>query len=266
MNDSASNIIKTRFKLTIEFDGSEFSGWQRQINASRTVQGEIEKALQQILQQKTAVVGSGRTDAGVHALAQVAHVDLSLGTMPLSRLHLALNSLLPNDVQILEIEPAEPHFHARFHAVSRSYRYRIERSHHPIRRRFSWTPPYNWDNELIKMTTMFLTGRHSFKSFCIQRPGETGYFCTVREANWEDDAEGVDFFITADRFLHKMVRGIVGALIDLGRGRYSREDFQKLLDEPTANGAVFVAPPQGLTLLKVEYPPGRQHANPARGE
>ncbi len=254
MIEENSQSSHLRFKMLIEFDGTDFSGWQRQINAKRTVQGEIETALTQILQQKVSVIGSGRTDAGVHAIGQVAHVDLLDVHIPLNRLHLALNSLLPNDVQVLKVELTSPRFHARYQAISRSYGYRIERRHRPTLRRFAWTPPYSWDDEIIRTAAQMLVGRHSFKSFCLQRPGEEEYHCTVKEANWDSDNNGVNFFITADRFLHKMVRGLVGALIDVGRGRYNLDDFQKLLLEPERNGAVWVAPPQGLTLLKVEYP------------
>ncbi len=245
---------RRRFKLIIEFDGTDFSGWQRQGRAVRTVQGEIENAIAQILQQKVTVIGSGRTDAGVHALAQVAHSDLILSKFPLEKLHFALNSLLPGDVQVLSLEETSLSFHARFQALSRSYRYRVERRRHPLLQRFSWTPPYAWDDDVIGKAVQMLPGRHSFKSFCLQRPGEDGYFCTVKGTAWEVDENGVNFLITADRFLHKMVRGLVGALIDVGRGRYTLDDFRDLLDEPVRNGAVSVAPPHGLTLLCVDYP------------
>src|SRR3990172_5093503 len=118
MTEASPAAGHQRVKLVIEFDGTDFSGWQRQINATRTVQGEIENALRQILQQKVSVIGSGRTDAGVHALAQVAHVDFVLLKMSAVKLRLALNSLLPSDVQVLSLEETSPRFHARFHAVS----------------------------------------------------------------------------------------------------------------------------------------------------
>ena len=246
----------SRYKLCIEYDGTDFSGWQSQLDNARTVQVEIEKALAQILQHRVVLVGSGRTDAGVHAASQVAHADLELKDLPPDRLRQALNSLLPKDIAILEFQKSSPDFHARFDAISRRYRYRIENVNHPLGRRFAWTPPCSWDDGEIQPAVELLTGRHSFKSFSLRRPNETGYFCTLTEAEWQIDEDGVSFYIAADRFMHKMVRGIVGALIDVGRGRFGFEEFRRLLERPEQNSVVSVAPPHGLTLLKVEYPDG----------
>ena len=212
------------------------------------MQGEIESALAQILQQPVAVIGSGRTDAGVHAEGQVAHASVTGLKMSLEQLQRALNCLLPHDVQILALDEAPADFHARFSATARSYRYRVERFHHPLRRRFVWVPPHSWDDELVARSVALLPGRHSFQSFSLERPGESEYICVVESASWTPDASGATFRITADRYFHKMVRGLVGALIDLGRGYLSPDDFQRLLDHPERNGAVFVAPPQGLVL------------------
>lgn len=267
--------------MVVEYDGADFAGWQRQVNADRTVQGKIEAAFKQILQEPVTIVAAGRTDAGVHAEGQVAHMLLRKPRMPLDQLHRGVNSLLPDDVRILSLEEAPRDFHARYSATSRSYRYRVERRCHPLRRRLVWTPGFEWDDAVVEAGVALLEGRHSFKSFCLARLGvesppsiergvvsvgamvESGYFCTVTEARWESDADGATFHISANRFLHKMVRGLMGALIDLGRGRYTLEEFQRLLDEPQRNGAVFVAPPQGLVLVRVEYPPSVKE--PAQG-
>lgn len=254
MSDVLQPTERQRYKFVIEFDGADFSGWQRQIKGTRTVQEVIENALSQILQQKVTLHGSGRTDAGVHALAQIAHADLHLSTITPQRLHLALNSLLPKDVQALALEETSPYFHARFDAMSRSYRYRIERIERPLLRRFAWTPQHEWKDDHIQEVVNQLTGRHCFKSFCLQRPGEEGYFCQILEAKWEIEDASVNFWITGDRFFHKMVRSIVGALMDVGRGRLGVENFRKLLHEPEKHGAVSIAPPHGLTLMRVDYP------------
>jgi len=245
---------RQRYRFLIEFDGTDFAGWQRQIDSTRTVQSEIENALAQILQQKVTLIGSGRTDAGVHALGQVAHADLFLANISPQKLLSSMNSLLKADIHIISLNETSSDFHARFQAISRSYRYRIERNRHPLLRRYIWTPQYIWNDEFVIPAVELLIGRHSFKSFCLQRPGEEGYYCTIKSAKWEIDNDGVNFLITADRFLHKMVRGLVGALIDVGRGRYSLDEFNQLLDNPKRNGAVSVAPPHGLTLMRVDYP------------
>ncbi len=242
-----------KLRILIEYDGTDFSGWQVQENAPRTVQGVMEAALGQILQQKVTLIGSGRTDAGVHAEGQVAHAVVATPKMPLERLLLALNSLLPKEVQVLGLDEAPEGFHARYSATARSYRYRLERRHHPLRRRIVWVPPYPWEDKLIQEAVALVAGRHSFKSFSLERPGESEYICVVESASWTPDEGGATFRITADRFFHKMVRGLVGALFDLGRGCLSPEDFRQLLDQPERNGAVYIAPPQGLVLEEVRY-------------
>lgn len=242
-----------KFRVRIEYDGTDFSGWQIQENADRTVQGAIEAALAQIFQQKIDVIGSGRTDAGVHSVGQIGHFTLPDARMPMERLISALNSMLPKDVQLYDAEPVTDDFHARFSARARSYRYRLERRFHPLTRRTAWTPPHPWDDHVIGQAVPEIVGSHSFKSFCLARPGEEDYFCTVQSCEWLQDQEGATFHITADRFFHKMVRSLVGALYDLGRGHISADDFTRLLHHPTTNAAVYIAPPQGLVLIKVEY-------------
>ena len=223
------------------------------------------------------LIGAGRTDSGVHAIGQVAHVDTitSLSTGVILK---ALNRLLPKDVRVLSVEDAPPGFHARFSARSRTYRYRLLRRESALERRWAWHPKFRWDDGVIQTINLCapysllaeppkarwddgviqavvpsLVGRHSFKSFSRARAGENDYICNVSAASWEPDASGATFNITADRFMHSMVRGIVGALIDLGRGYYNADDFIRLLNHPDKVGAVHTAPPQGLTLVGVSY-------------
>jgi tRNA pseudouridine38-40 synthase len=250
---NSSENPSRRYKMVIEYDGTDFAGWQVQGGKIRTVQGVLEKAFGQILSQKVTVIGAGRTDAGVHALGQVAHARLVLKNITPGKLQLAVNSLLPHDVQVTAFEETHPRFHARFWARSRSYRYRIERSYHPLTRRYVWTPRYDWDDAIIARLVDHLPGRHSFRSFSLQRPDETGYISEVISAGWVADAMGATFTITADKFYHKMVRGLVGCLMEVGRGRLTEEVFLNLLNDPRQNGEVFVAPAQGLTLIRVDY-------------
>ena len=207
-----------RFKLTIEYDGTDFYGWQSQPDV-RTVQDELEAALRTIFQDRVVVYGAGRTDAGVHASGQVAHITLPRA-FSLPRLVRGLNSILPRDVKILNGVAVPPTFHARFSARSRTYVYRVLRCERPLLTRFAWCPGFDWDDAVIARAVEMLRGRHSFISFSRTRPGEEGYICDIFDASWETDPEGSWFRITADRFMHRMVRGLMGALIDLGRGYY----------------------------------------------
>jgi len=241
-------------RFLIEFDGTDFAGWQTQIKGERTVQGELEAALSQVLQRKVNLIGAGRTDAGVHAAGMVASAKLNAPAIPLEQLMRAVNSLTGGDVQVLRIEGASPDFHARFSALSRSYRYRLECRQHPLRRRIAWTPQHPWDDSLSREASRMILGRHSFRSFCLQRPGETEYLATVFQSDWITDEDGVSYYVTADRFFHKMVRGLVLAFYDVGRGFLSLDDFTAmLLNRPDPARPVRVAPPQGLTLMSVEY-------------
>jgi tRNA pseudouridine38-40 synthase len=182
----------------------------------------------------------------------VAHFETS-NPLACENLIRGANSLMKRDVMILDIAEAPPTFHARFSAVSRSYRYCLIRRDRPLLRRYAWYPGNAWDDELVKQAVGLIPGEHSFMSFSHARPGETEYICRVTEARWEADDEGAAFHITADRFMHKMVRGLVGALVDLGRGYTGLEHFKNLLDNPERTGATRVAQPQGLTLVGVGY-------------
>ena len=248
----SSKPVQRRFKAIIEYDGTDFHGWQRQLNV-RTVQEEIESALSQIVNESVTLFGSGRTDSGVHAVGQVAHVSIDSETLSRERLLYAVNSLLPSDVKCISLGAVDSDFHARFDAVSRSYRYHIEKTHHPLRCRYSWCPRQSWDDRPIQDAVKYLVGEYGFRSFCRKRPGEEHYRCEVFSAEWKIDSEGATFEICADRFFHRMVRGIVGALMDVGRGYFSVENFADLLENSTRESNITIAPPQGLTLVEVKY-------------
>ncbi|NQU04798.1 MAG: tRNA pseudouridine(38-40) synthase TruA [Calditrichaeota bacterium] len=251
MNDRVVSDDRRRLKLIIEYDGSAFHGWQRQPDV-RTVQEDIERALSSILQSEITVIGAGRTDAGVHALGQVVHFSTG-NQLDKENILSGTNSFLQDDVRILSVEEVTPDFHARRSAVNRSYMYRLSRELHPLERSYTWCPDCDWDDDLIKTAAESLVGSHSFMSFSHARPGEDEYICHVTQADWISDKNGADFRISANRFMHKMVRGIVGALIDVGRGNISWDEFNKLLNKPERNGATRVAKPQGLTLVEVVY-------------
>ncbi len=241
-----------QLKLLIEYDGTEFSGWQFQLNV-RTVQGEIEAALEKIFDSKITLYGSGRTDAGVHARGQIAHIYIENMKLSFEEIRMALNSFTGRDLNIAEVSEVREGFHARFSAKSRVYKYRIINRPDPLLLRYAWWTNRKWDDQLIIEAVKLLMGEHSFKSFCRARPGEEDYICEVYKAVWIPNSDGAIFEIEAVRFFHQMVRGIVGALIDVGRGYVSMQEFSDLIKNPTDNAQVLFAPSSGLVLDRVNY-------------
>lgn len=256
----------TRFRLLLHYDGGAFHGWQLQPGV-RTVQGEIEGALEELTGARRPLVASGRTDRGVHATGQVAAVDLPPEWTP-RRLRLALHAKLPREIWIGEITVAPALFHPRFDAIARSYRYRIgevEEAFSPFHRPWCWPLARDLDRDSLQRMAARLPGRHSFRRFARAGQEERGEFCVVREAMWERwEPLGVIFRITADRYLHHMVRYLVGTMVAIAAGDRGEEDFAALLD-PDAHPGLRTsppAPPEGLFLTHVEYPaealaPGR---------
>lgn len=244
-----------RIRLILAYDGTDFSGWQLQPR-DRTVQGELERAAASILGHSVRAHGSGRTDAGVHALGQVAHFDVpdERADLPWAR---ALNSLLPRDVRVLEAGPAHPDFHSRYSAVSKTYTYALWHTREyvlPQRRRFVWGCG-SLDLENMERAAAHLCGTHDFAAF--QNVG-TPVKSTVRtisefgfthvpgcpETLWR---------VSADGFLKQMVRNLMGCLVAVGRGRLSPDDVPELLERVDRTLLPATAPPQGLTLEHVEY-------------
>jgi len=244
-------------RATIEYDGTRYRGWQSQMNA-RTVQGTLAGAVRPVLGEGTRIFGSGRTDAGVHALGQVASLSLerSVPVAELPRLRRAINDGLPPDVHVLALEPAPPGFHARHDAALRIYRYRISR------RRTAFGKPWVWwvkdplDAAAMKKAAALLSGRHDFASFCENAPGHDSTLVEVAWAKVETPAAVPDlilFRIAASHFLWKMVRRLVGTLVEVGTGRIAAPKVAALLAERSSEPARFTAPPSGLFLETVVY-------------
>jgi tRNA pseudouridine38-40 synthase len=241
-------------KMVIAYDGGNYNGWQLQ-RTGATIQGVLEAALGQILNRQTRVLGSGRTDAGVHALNQVAHF-FTESTRDLKSLHRGLNSLLPRDVVVKEMTEAQPDFHARYSARSRVYQYLIwnNRIRSPFYGRFSWQVHEHLDCDLMGQASGCLLGWHDFASFqgsgsvCRTSEREIMRF-TVRgrAGRW------IIITVEANSFLRHMVRNIVGTLIEVGRGRMSSEAFSAILHARDRSRAGITAPPQGLFLKEVKY-------------
>ena len=246
-----------RLKLILQYDGSAFHGWQIQ-NEERTVQGELEAALEQLTSTHRPVIGSGRTDRGVHATGQVAVASLPETWQP-EKLERALSAVLPNDIWIKSIEPISPDFHPRYDALNRTYLYYLGRSaeaRSPFHRRWCWPFAKPMDVMLLDSAAGAIVGEHCFKAFAKVGQPERGDRCTVHESRWEPWKKlGLTLRITADRFLHHMVRYLVGTMVDIARGKRPLEDLRCLLEEPESDLRTSPpAPPTGLFLHHVTYP------------
>jgi tRNA pseudouridine38-40 synthase len=242
-----------RFKMTVEYDGTDFSGWQRQENGP-SVQATIEDALAGMLGAPTVVRGAGRTDAGVHALGQVAHFD-GRESIPTHGYVRGLNSVLPRSIAIHSVDPAAPDFDARFSARGKLYRYSIwtAPTRAPLRDRYVWHLRRTLDADLMHQAAQALVGRHDFAAFraadCERRTTER---TLTRLAVTRTD-HLVTIEVEADAFLKNMVRIIVGTLAEIGHGKRPATDMQRLLDGRDRRQGGITAPPQGLTLVRVYY-------------
>lgn len=253
-----------RVRLDLAYDGTGFAGWAFQ-HDQRTVQGELERALATISRRVDLprVTVAGRTDAGVHALGQVAHIDLPEELADDPRLLPRLNGVLPHDVRVRRTGRAPAGFDARFSGMSRTYRYRVAdgpEAVDPLRRHDTLTWPRRLDPVAMRAASDQLLGLHDFAAFCRRREGATTVRTLLR-LEWERDAEGVLVAtVQADAFCHSMVRSLVGALVAVGEGRRAPDWPGSLLVLGARASDVAVAPPHGLTLVAVEYPPDDQLA------
>lgn len=243
--------MQKNIRLTLEYEGTNFHGWQVQPN-KRTVQGEIENKLKRILKEKVSLIGAGRTDAGVHALGQVANFKIN-SKLKLENMFKGLNSLLPFDIAVKDIKEIKNDFHARFSAKSRIYKYRIYLNRSAVLRRFLWEVRYTLDLAKMEAVTKKILGRHDFSSFCIAKSSKGSNVCNVLKAKWRKLKDELVFEIEADRFLHSMVRALVGTMVDVGRGYFSISDFDEIFKAKDRKKAGLTAPAKGLYLVKVKY-------------
>lgn len=247
-----------RLALTLHYDGSAFFGWQSQ-RRERTVQGELEAAVERLTGARRVVTGSGRTDRGVHATGQVAAVSVPVRWTPQS-FRKAMNAVLPEDVWVKNASSVPASFHPRFDAVARTYVYRIgldEEARSPFLRRWCWPVRQPLDRGLLEEGARAMVGGHSFAAFAKAGQPERGTRCAVRSALWQPwDGLGLAFTITADRYLHHMVRYLVGTLADIARGGRPLADLPALLERGPEPGLETSppAPARGLFLAAVEYP------------
>jgi tRNA pseudouridine38-40 synthase len=238
-----------RLKLTLEYDGTAFRGWAAQPGL-RTVEGEVQTALTQVYPGWSGLAVAGRTDSGVHALGQVASVDVDGGPPP-DRAAEALNAVLPRDVAVLAGEEADSDFHARHSAHSRSYRYRIfrRRIQSPLEARRAWWYPKPIDEQALADSAELMLGEHDFHAFTPTATQHTVFRRKVLEARWLEHGDVLEFEIAADSFLRRMVRTLVGTMLELPTQR-----FAELLEANADRGdAGTTAPPWGLYLVRVQY-------------
>ncbi len=246
-----------RYKLTIEYAGTRYSGWQIQRNA-RTVQGEIERAIRDVTQARQfELYGSGRTDAGVHALAQVAHLDVDLN-LPTEALRRRLNDALPADINVLQIEQARHKFHARHDAVARSYIYQISRRRTAFSKALVWWVKDVLDASTMRQAAANFVGMHDFQSFSDDDPDHKSTQVLVDSLDVHEDGDLILVHIEASHFLWKMVRRLVGVLAEVGRGGISIEETAALLTVRSPLPARVTAPASGLFLERVYYPGDRR--------
>ncbi len=234
-------------RLIIEYDGGDFYGWQIQPNL-RTVQGELLEALRVLFPQGDfKLVGASRTDRGVHAEGQVASLHLNKD-VDLNWLKRSLNGLTGSDIYIKDVVQMPDDFNARYSAKGKLYRYRVLRGKSPIRRRFVWECPLDIDFSLLKELSDEVVGEHDFS---LLSTDERGGICSVKRAEWVEVEDELHFYIEANRFLHKMVRILVGTMVLVASGKKDVDSFRNLFRG--VQSRVLVAPPQGLTLVRVYY-------------
>jgi tRNA pseudouridine38-40 synthase len=245
------------FLATLHYDGTGFVGWQRQ-PAGRSVQTEFERVLQRLFGHRTVAQAAGRTDAGVHA-AGLGVSFMAPDSWTDASLRRALNALLPADCWVQEVYPMQPGFHARKSAISRRYRYDIgtdDGSASPFRRPFEWALGRPVDLDLLDAAAEIIKGQHDFRAFAA-KGDKPHHRCRLLLAEWKrrPEGQGVSFRVEADRFLHHMVRMLVGTMVDVGLGRRPLEDMTGLLSQEDNSDTSPPAPPQGLYFVAAAYPP-----------
>lgn len=244
-----------RYKISLQYNGTNYHGWQIQPNAI-TVQEVLEKAFSTLLQEKITIVGAGRTDTGVHASFYVAHFDFSQKITDFNDLKFNVNRFLPKDISIIGIEETSKEFHARFSALSRTYKYVLFTQKNAFFQDTSYYLYGNIDFEKMNECAKILFEYTDFTSFSKLHTDTKTNNCMVTKAAWKKDKKKQGkyvFTITANRFLRNMVRAIVGTLLDVGRGKITCDDFRNIIESKCRSKAGFSVPSQGLFLSKIQY-------------
>lgn len=256
------------YKLTIAYEGTNYCGWQVQPNGV-SIQAHIEEALQTVLQKPVRIIGSGRTDAGVHALGQVAHFRYE-EELDLEKLRFSLNCLLPKDIRIIAIDSVFPSFHAQHHAESKTYRYHLylNKVLCPFRRAFVWHLPQPLALKKLKEAIPHFLGTHDFTAFSNEaHKGVAAKYPvrTIYRIDVQEEEGGIALEFEGDGFLYKMVRNMVGTVVDCALNRKEPSEIPALLHSKDRTKGSMAAPPQGLFLVRVKYPEATPASSPLVG-
>lgn len=239
-----------RYFLETAYVGSNYGGFQIQEN-SVTIQGTIEQVLEKFYRQKISLTGSSRTDAGVHALQNFFHFDTDINIKDLQVYN--LNAMLPNDIVIKHIFLVENKMHSRFDAVGRTYQYFIYHKKNPFLQDRAWFYPYPLNLDLLNTAAEILKTNTDFTSFSKRNTQALTKVCNIAECFWHEKEGQIVFTVTANRFLRGMVRGLVGTMLHVGRGKISIDQFKQIMEAKDCNRADFTTPAHGLYLIKVHY-------------
>jgi tRNA pseudouridine38-40 synthase len=243
-----------RFFFEISYNGTNYSGWQSQNNATG-VQAVVEDALSKLLREEISIVGSGRTDTGVHCEQQFFHADIQ-NEFDEEKLVLKLNSFLPKDIAIPSIHQVKDDAHARYDAIERSYIYRITTKKNPFLDGLALHYFKALDIPLMNKAAALMIGKHDFESLSKVKTDVNNFMCDVKKAEWKEEGAALEFGITANRFLRGMVRATVGTLLDVGTRKTSLKEFEDILASRDRREAGANVPPYGLYLVEVKYPEG----------
>lgn len=242
------------YRLDIQYDGTRYGGWQRQADRDNTIQGKIEEVLSRMTGEPVQIQGAGRTDAGVHALGQVANAHMETDRS-CEEICCYLNRYLPEDIEILGVTQVEERFHSRLHAKEKVYRYRIATGCHKnvFERKYLCPLHEELDVESIRRAAPLLTGTHDFKSFCSNKRMKRSTVRTLYEVEVCQKKGELQITFRGDGFLYNMVRILTGTLIEVGRGKRRAEEITEILEGRSRSLAGFTAPARGLTLVEVKY-------------
>ncbi|MDE3237163.1 MAG: tRNA pseudouridine(38-40) synthase TruA [Bacteroidota bacterium] len=242
-----------RYFLEVAYNGTAYSGFQVQDNAP-TIQAEVEKALAILLKQKVELTGSSRTDAGVHALQNFFHFDISLPKEAISLYN--LNAILPQDIVALNLYKMDGEAHCRFHATARAYKYYIYQTKNPFLNNRAWFYPYHLNMELLKKAAQVLMEYSDFTTFSKRNTQVKTYICKLFISQWEQEKDCWVYHVKGNRFLRGMVRGMVGTMLNVGREKITLDEFRAIIEAKDCTKANFTTPAHGLFLQSVEYPAG----------
>lgn len=242
------------YKMVIAYDGSRYNGWQKQGNTKDTIQGKLEKVLEKLEGREVEVIGAGRTDAGVHALGQVANVKLESKINGETLLQY-LNQYLPEDIAVLSVKEVPMRFHSRLNAMEKTYLYRIYRSEipNPFIRKYTVTITEELDIEKMRMAAELLIGEHDFKSFCSLKKSKKSTIRTLYSITIEEIEKELRISVKGNGFLYHMVRIIIGTLLEVGTGKKKPEEIEQILEKGERQAAGKTAPAHGLFLKEVKY-------------